>query len=169
LFLLVACDDPAVSGLEGQWAGSISCATSSSGLTLLLQVLGDTLGGTAVTRTQEVDTKWEVKGSQQEAKSTESLVEGIEREPSCSDDSCINTSDCADRGGGVCNAFGLCEPCDDGRPWRRVTLNLKDDDVQSIDPVIVLERFGDVRMTGTIQSFCTDEDKAPPHVAVEKD
>lgn len=156
---LGGCQSSAVEGLKGRWNGRIACAVDVSELTMGLQVLGEGISGAALTRANELNRDWSVEGFQ----------ETLERTTSCRDDTCVTDADCEGRGGGTCGERGICAPCTEVETWRRVTLTLKDTDVQSPDPVMVLERFGDERLAGTIQNYCRDENLATPSVELEKE
>lgn len=159
LCALGGCQASAVEGLQGRWTGRIACAVDVSDITLGLQVLGESITGSALTRAKELNRDWEVSGYQ----------ESLDRTTSCRDDSCTTDEDCAGRGGGTCDERGVCVPCTEEERWRRVTLTLKDADVQSPDPVLPLERLGDERLVGTIQGYCRDENLATPSVELNKE
>ena len=160
LSVLVAsgCEDSAVEGLKGRWNGTINCAVDVADVTMSLQVFDETISGDAVTRLKEINTDWKVKGAQ----------DVLDRTARCRDDTCTTSDDCVDRGGGQCNQFGICQPCEINENWRRVTLTLSENP-QSPEVVMVLERFGDARLSGTIKGFCRDEKLAEPRVVVSKD
>ncbi|MCA9667880.1 MAG: hypothetical protein KC503_19915 [Myxococcales bacterium] len=154
-----ACSGSDLKGLEGRWNGTIRCVAYTATIAMGLQVFGDALSGDAQTRNSTVTSDWKVEGAQ----------ETLTRKAECPDDSCQVDSDCAGKGGGTCNSLGLCRPCLVDESWRRVTLTIVDQDVQSPDPKLELERFGDERLTGTASGFCPDENLSTPQVTLEKD
>ena len=153
--VVVGCDDSAVEGLKGRWTGSIACTVGAADVTLGLRVQGDRIVGDAITRSNKINSDWRVEGAQRE----------LQRNTACRDDTCVTDDDCVDRGGGTCNEHGICDPCEVTENWRRVTLVLIDADVQSPNPEMRLERFGDQRLVGEIEAFCPGD----PVAGVELD
>ena len=153
------CDDGAVAGLKGRWVGTIGCAVDTAEVTIGLQLSGEQLVGDAITRVNEINSDWRIEGAQRT----------LQRTTRCRDDTCETDADCASRGGGSCNRFGICDTCEEREDWREVTLTMIDEDVQSTDPVMTLERFGDDRLAGSVAGFCPDENLGTPSVELGKE
>jgi hypothetical protein len=144
--LLLGCADSALAGLAGQWEGTLSCGGQSSDVRISIETIdGATLSGTAVVRTGDVDKNLKLSGSQREET----------RKLACLDDRCGATADCVARGGGRCNAAGLCEACLEDRLVTLVTLTLSDENVSLADPRLELVRLGDTTLDGPVLWFCS--------------
>lgn len=183
--LLAGCTESSIESLHGRWDGRIVCRGGQvSTISIGFDIDGDSIRGTAITRTAGVNKEWEIKGRQIRCK----------RWISCLDDSCNDDSDCQSKHEGVpaapsfgeaqcpaeapegesaqssCSSFGQCTPCTEEQAYARLVVTLMDGNDQITDPELNVARAGSTRLDGTITAFCADESLlGAPQVELDKD
>ncbi len=165
LLALAGCGSSAIEDLQGHWAGLIKCFGNESELSLSILVQGTTIAGNGQIRTNQSNQNYTLTGSQNT----------VPRLAECaSTPVCTSNADCLEaldkdgkQGNSRCNQ-GLCDPCFERNDQREVLLTLHHENVQIPFPELDLWRYGQIRMTGTIDKFCPDPNRPTPN-SVELD